>query len=151
LIHTEGTWVDLFWGEMDKLQNEEVIRLILCRMMNRTEERKYKTEKADYEVKLDDLRQDEMYLQRIEAKKKSEAKKAFRKMLTGRSKVAKAYKASKKAGLAKALPKRPVIKPAAKHVSNLISATVASMKRAPVSRAAKPQRPPQKGEQKKVI
>jgi hypothetical protein len=71
---TEDNWVKYFQTEIRKYIDQDVMRVIVGNIMNRSMDREYKAKKADYDSKKDDLQLDEIAQQRMMAKNKAEAK-----------------------------------------------------------------------------
>jgi len=146
LKNTDGSWVKFFQDKMDDFNNKDICRVVVSNMMNNSANQKYKNEKADYESKKDDLMQEEIFLQKLQAKKAAESKQAFNKLLArkkpavSRTVKAKNVKSSSLAARAKPAPKpapKPVAaKPAVKHTPNISAASTLALKKNPVVKAA---------------
>jgi len=137
LRKTDGSWVKFFEDKMDEFNNEDVVRIIAGNMMYRSEERKYKSEQAEYESKKDDLIQDEIFLQKLEAKNRAASKKTFQKLLARRSSISKTMKAKNVkrpslAGRSRPAPKMAP-KPVVKHTPNISAANTLALKKKPVA------------------
>ncbi|MFH1709847.1 MAG: hypothetical protein ABH860_02100 [bacterium] len=68
-FNTSGSWVEFFQDKMDEFVAKEVVRVISCSIMRRSADKKYKDKKAEYEGKKEDLILDEIFLNKMQAKK----------------------------------------------------------------------------------
>ncbi len=127
LADTDGSWVKFFQDKMTEFATKEIIRSVVCNLSNLSSNQKYTKDKADYEEKKDDLIQDEIWLQRMQAKALAESKRFLQKLLgrkkslsvsgRGRSSSVGARGRSTGAGVkAVARPSKPVIRAAARSV-----------------------------------
>jgi hypothetical protein len=89
-INTSGSWVEFFCDKLDKYNSDEIARVFSANIMNRSAEIKYKRDKANYEAKKDDLRQEDIALQKLEANHRAKARSAFKKLLGRKSKTSQA-------------------------------------------------------------
>jgi hypothetical protein len=80
----EGSWVKNFNDAMDEISSKDVIRNVIARTFNRSEDAKYKRETTIYEDKKDDYIQNEQFLQKMSAKKTAVNKQAFAALLKRR-------------------------------------------------------------------
>ena len=135
IVNTEGSWVNFFREKMDEINNEDAIRTVVSRIMNRSADQKFRQEKAEYEVKKDEAIMQEIYLQKLQAKRRSESNKSIKKVISRRTSVSTAMKAKAKgpsvirrassmarAGIRSAArpASRPVVKTSARPVSRSV-------------------------------
>jgi len=90
--NTSGSWVEFFQDRMDEFGTKEVIRVITCHIFNRSANQKYKKEKAVYEDKKDDAMQQEIFLQRMQAKNKAANRQTFTRNIARSANVSKAIR-----------------------------------------------------------
>jgi len=122
LDKTEGSWVKFFQDKMDKFSSEEVARVIIGHIMNRSANQKYIKAKKQYENDKDELIQDEMATLKIQSKNSAESKKLLQALL---SRSSKASRSSRAAGKRSSVPARrsPVVR----------GRTAVSVRKAPVA------------------
>ena len=90
--NSSGSWVEFFQDRMDEFGAKEVIRVITCHIFNRSSNQKYKKLKADYEDRKDDAMQQDIFLQRMQAKNKAANRQTFRKNVARSANVSKAIR-----------------------------------------------------------
>ena len=103
-INASRSWVEFFQDRMDEFGTKEVVRVVTCNMFNRSANQKYTKEKAQYEEKKDDAIQQDIFLQRMQAKSIAANKQTFRKNVARSANFSKAIRAKAPAGAGRARP-----------------------------------------------
>lgn len=151
LRNTEGSWVKFFRDKMDAINNEDAIRSVVSHIMNSFASQKYNRDKAEYETKKDDMMQDEIWQQRMQAKAIAESKKSVKKLVARSASFSKAIRAQglkkssaavKRASVsgvrgsasvaARRAPAVTVARPAARTTPSHLAAGTAARRAAPV-------------------
>lgn len=107
----DNSWAKFFRGKMADINNRDAVRAIVCDMFNQSAQRKYKKDKADYEDKKDEKIQEEVWLQKIQAKKLAENKRNMVKRTAKTASIAKATKAKGVKGPSIANRAKPPVAP----------------------------------------
>jgi hypothetical protein len=138
LTRTSGSWVKFFMDKMTECSTKEIVRSVVCNMMNLNTNEQYNVKKKDYEEKKDDLMMDEIALQKIQAKAIAESRRNMAKLVSRRRTASVSMKRRSPSVSVKA---RPMAKSAAKPVVKLAgnalvrSAGIVAKKAPMVSRA----------------
>jgi hypothetical protein len=116
LAHTQGSWVKFFTDKMTECATKEVVRSVVCNMMNLNSNQQYDYRKKDYEEKKDDLMMDDIALQKIQAKAIAESRRNMAKLVSRRRTASISMKRRSPSVSVKA---RPMARSAAKPVVRL--------------------------------
>jgi len=144
LAKTDGSWVKFFQDAMDNFNNEEVIRLVTCRILSRSGKRQYDVKMVKYESEKDFEIERAKWLQKVAAKNTSQNRKTYKKSVGRRVNVSNVLR--KRSGNIKMKPARahqfrprPVAKPKPKPPVNTgASSAMAGIKNAINRAVAKP-------------
>lgn len=90
--NTSGSWVESFCDKIAQYNTADIGRTFSTLLMNSYEAQKYKTDKADYDQKKDDLMQEEIFLQKMQAKQFAQTRATLKKLLARKPKTSVAAK-----------------------------------------------------------